>query len=204
MGIMKKHILQSITSCAKQYKENLIGKNLLIISIDKKQLVSATELYFYKGNFLHLTGVVTVLSPDEFFDRSVENKLSEKDISLRSDGTTSQKLSVLPALLKKNLSANMIGDYLNTGINLYTEKMVGNVRGCLGFIKDSNNGKYVPNTVLEDDIRKRITNQRRIIAIYRKAQDRENYSEVVYIAKNTDLSAYTMPTPFEYLNQNGT
>ena len=186
---MKKSILiRTVTECAKQYRDELLDKSLYLICSDKRQELSTIELHFYKRNFLHLTGVETTLTADRFFDACVKGRLKELDINERKDGTTTQKLKILPSLMTKNMSANMIGDSLKEGIGLITDKVVGNIKGCMGFVIDDLTGKYVPNTVINDDIRKRVTNPRRILLIYRKQEKEDNYEEMVYVAKGIKLN----------------
>ncbi len=46
----------------------------------------------------------------------------------------------------------MVGDFNGCNPKLYTEKLAGGVKACLGFIK-TYRAEYVPNTVLNTDIR---------------------------------------------------
>lgn len=126
--------------------------------------------------------------------------MSEKSFEINPDGTTELKLKVLKMLLSKNMKASIIGDYSEYNPKLYTEKLAGGVRGCLGFVKD-NNGYYVPNTVLNVDIRDKIINNQRILIMARKSVDDKEYNEIVYKAKNVDFEELCMPTEFEYIKE---
>lgn len=53
----------------------------------------------------------------------------------------------------KNLSADTIGDYATLSPKLYTDKLAGSTKACMGFIKTSNSSRYVPNTILKEDTR---------------------------------------------------
>ena len=46
----------------------------------------------------------------------------------------------------------MVGDFNGCNPKLYTEKLAGGVKACLGFVK-THRAEYVPNTVLNTDIR---------------------------------------------------
>lgn len=46
----------------------------------------------------------------------------------------------------------MVGDFNGCNPKLYTEKLAGGVKACLGFIK-THRAEYVPNTALNTDIR---------------------------------------------------
>ena len=53
--------------------------------------------------------------------------------------------------IKRNVT--MIGDFTDRGPKLFTEKAVGNVCDCIGFVRDRNTRLNVPNTLLKKDIR---------------------------------------------------
>lgn len=42
------------------------------------------------------------------------------------------KMRVLPSLMKKNLSAKMLGDYNMSQPKLYTDKIAGSLSACMG------------------------------------------------------------------------
>lgn len=165
----KEDALKILFDCAVKYNENLIGKNLLFICIDSSKKIHSLEMNFLTSNFLHLTGVkfpkASRLSPHSFFDKCLKKRLRITEFEFATDGTTEKKLSVLPLLLSKNLSANMVGDFSARTPVLVTEKLAGNIKGCIGFIYDDRKHFYVPNTVLNLDIRTYISNQQRVIAI---------------------------------------
>lgn len=125
--------------------------------------------------------------------------MAEDDFEFADDGTTPLKMRVLPNLVKKNLSANMLGDYNMSQPKLYTEKIAGGVKACVGFVRNGGVGRYVPNTVLQEDIRKRVNKPDRIILTYRKKRREARYSEIVYSAKKIDWSRINLPKDYEYL-----
>ena len=201
----KSEALKILFRCADQYQKNLENKNLLLICANSSMnKVIAVETQFEPNNFLHLTGVKFQegkrLTPDTFYTRCLARRLSLDDFELALDGTTEQKLSVfLPIVSSSSLSANMIGDYSARRPALFTEKLVGNVRACVGFVYDRSRECYVPNTILNIDMRDNITNRLRIIVTYRKNKKDERYSEVVYKAKKIDCSKIKFPKGYEYL-----
>ena len=83
-----------------------------------------------------------------FYEKCLGHRLTESDFELSDKGTTELKLDVLPLLISKNLSANMIGDFSSTHPKLYTEKVAGGKKAYIGFIFDTMSQKYVPNTVI--------------------------------------------------------
>ena len=149
MGLTKEEALRKIHNCAIAYKENLIGKNILFVTlIGNKYLYFETA--FHARNFLHFTGVVSSLRSTMFFRAALKNKLSTHDIELITDGTTELKLEVLPKLMNIHLTARMAGDYDKTKSLLVTDKLAGTTAAVMGFVED--NGYYIPNTVMKEDL----------------------------------------------------
>ncbi|MBQ8691524.1 MAG: hypothetical protein IJ520_00145 [Synergistaceae bacterium] len=185
----KEAAIKIITSCAKSYKNNLENKNLLFIFGDL-QTPEYFEASFFPRNFLHLTGIKLVesriSSSIDFYDRCLNGKLSPKDFYLAQDGTTDMKLSVLPQLMNLHLSAKMVGDYNNLHSVLYTEKILGNIYACMGFIHE--NGYYIPNTALREDIRDiTIRQKKRVLVIFRKDIKQKLYEKICYTAKKLNI-----------------
>lgn len=177
--------------CTKPHKDiptstkNLNGYQLLFILKDKHKHISSLEVSFYPYNFLHLTGIKLIdgTTATDFYKRCLNHKLSPEDFSFASDGTTQLKLEILPQLMLKNISAKMVGDFNGCNPKLYTEKLAGGVKACLGFIK-THRAEYVPNTVLNTDIRTVTKISQQVIATYRRKNSASPYQELVYKAKN--------------------
>ena len=219
----KKEALAVVFSCADEYKENLVDHSLLFLCQDKHKTTYCVEVTFDISNFQHLTGFKTVRmdsessehdSSDEnvaqktgkkkitaahFFELCIDRRLSENDFEFAEDGTTPLKMKVLPSVVKKSLSANMIGFYNGLQPRLYTERIAGSVKACVGFVRDEDDGRYVPNTVLEGDIRQKVTRPDRILVTYRKKSDTAEYSEIVYAAKKVDWKTIKVPKEYPYL-----
>lgn len=198
-NITKKEALARVFSAATEYKNNLVDQSLLFVCIDKHKHTYHLEVTFDASNFLHMTGFETGIKPQHFFEMCLDRRLTENDFEFSDDGTTPLKMMVLPKLVKKNLSANMLGDYNMAQPKLYTEKIAGGVYACVGFIRTGKYGRYVPNTVLEGDIRKKIKHADRIVLTYKKKRGEERYSEIVYAAKKVDWNKLRLPQGYEYL-----
>lgn len=199
MVYTKESAIRVVTDCAKKYRDELEGKTLLFICMDKQSPISVFEFAFFKRNYLHLTGLKIRkngnMSTEErtsaavdFYKKCLAHKLSPSDFEFAEDGTTPLKLDVLPSVLNKNLSAKMIGNADMLRPRLQTERLAGNVTACVGFVRDSAGGLYVPNTVLKDDLRNNVVRCVRVVAVYRKNLFDEKYSELTYVAKNVDLA----------------
>lgn len=211
----KKDAIRIVSACAKQYKDQLVNRSLLFICMDKHGKTTAIEFTFDTSNFLHLTGLKLVsrkrhgtadgassaqeISASDFYEKCLNHKLREVDFYFAKDGTTELKLDVLPSLLTKNLAAKMIGDFHSDKPKLLTEKLAGGQTACMGFIRNSTSDRFVPNTVIKDDIRKHTLKPLRVIACYRKNRCDAQYSEVTYLAKNIDWEAVEYPAEYTYL-----
>ena len=207
----KAQAISIVVTCAEQYRENLANKNLLFICQDKHKRISAIEFSFDASNFLHLTGLKVkklkykgddaddTISAKEFYEKCLAHRLSASDFEFAKDGTTQLKLEVLPRLISKNLSATMIGDYNSRNPKLVTDKLAGNTAACMGFVTTGPAERYVPNTVLKIDIRDYISNQVRVLAVYRKTMCADRYEEATYFAKKIDWDAVTYPEQYSYL-----
>ncbi len=199
----KEDALRIIFACAEEYKENLANRNLLFICANSAMKTTAIETVFGVGNFLHMTGVKfrkgREISANGFYRRCVDKRLTLNDFDMAKDGTTDLKLEVLPICVKANISANMAGNYNGLRPYLYTEKLVGGVRGGIGFVYDEKRGLYAPNTILNEDIRKITDEKIRIIATYRKSTKESEYSECVYMAKKLDWSKMRYPEAYHNL-----
>ena len=132
----KKEARAIVFSCADEYKENLVGRSLLFLCQDKHKKTYCLEVTFNSSNFQHLTGFKTVdmvsdadasddvkprnrIDAAHFLELCLDRRLTEDDFDFAEDGTTPLKMRVLPRAVKKNLSANMIGDYNGRQPRLY-------------------------------------------------------------------------------------
>ncbi|MCD8104862.1 MAG: PBECR4 domain-containing protein [Lachnospiraceae bacterium] len=212
MNYSKDDAVKIVVACAEKYKAELENKNLLFICVDKHKRSSYIEFAFHDYNYMHLTGLKGIhdlrqdaaradgeLTATDFYKRCLEHKLSTRDFVFADDGTTPMKLDVLPFVICKNLSANMVGSFNSSRPKLYTEKVAGGERAYMGFVKDAMSGEYVPNTVVKEDLRKSVSDYVRIVLAYRKAQTEEKYIERVYIARKVEWSRIRFPDEFAYL-----
>ena len=133
----KKQALFILSACVKKYENNLMGKTILFVCTDKRKQVSVLEVTFERSNFLHLTGIKPTagISAKDFYERCLDSRLKESDFAFAEDGTTFMKLEMLPFLVEEDLSVKMVGEYSASNIKLYTTKLAGNVKGCIGFVK---------------------------------------------------------------------
>lgn len=198
----KKEALAVVFSCAQLYKENLVDKTLLFVTTDKHKKIHCLEVTFDISNFLHMTGFKVnkaEITARHFFSLCYDKRLTENDFEFADDGTTEMKMRVLPGLVKKNLSAKMLGDYNMSQPKLFTDKLAGSISACMGFVRDRGEGRFIPNTVLEGDIREKVRTSDRIILTYRKERKATQYSEIVFMAKKIEWEKLNLPEDYRDL-----
>ena len=153
------------------------------------------EVVFHRYNFLHLTGVriknSQIASAIHFYEKCLGNRLTDSDFSFASDGSSVQKLDVLENMMNLKKNITMIGNFTDRGPKLYSEKVAGNICGCIGFVKDKNTSLNVPNTLLKKDIRDvtAIPTQK-IYGILSKSYSDEVYSVIEKIDKSINLQEH--------------
>lgn len=207
----KAEAIKIITSCAEKYSNELLDKSLLFVCQDQHKRISCIEFFFYDRNFLHLTGVKlkkrarrenkcdAAQNATDFFENCLSHTVSPNDFDFSDDGTTSLKLAILPQLVSKDLSAKVVGNFCSLRPKLYTEKLAGGTKGCMGFCVDVLTHNYVPNTVLNEDVRNNVNEWARVIAVYRKEISESEYIEPTYFAKKVDWDSIDFPTQYAYL-----
>ena len=120
--------------------------------------------------------------------KCLDKRLTEKDFSFAKDGSTGQKLDILESMMQIKKNVTMIGEFTDRGPKLFTEKVAGNVCGCIGFLQDRNTKLNVPNTLLKKDIRD-VTAQPvyKVFAVISKHYAEERYSDFVKLDKSIKL-----------------
>ena len=178
--IDKYKIVSTIIKYAEKYDNELCGRNL-VFAYKSNTGIAYTAVNFYAENFKHLVGAKSKLSAPKFYDKCISKTLTVHDIAIPKDGTLKLKLDVMPYLINHNLSANSICIYDVYRPKLITDKLVGNYRGCIGFISTS--WGLVPNTLLNINIRDMSNTCKQILYTMRKNHSAEFYSDIVYVAK---------------------
>lgn len=197
----KHEAIKIISAASKDYKENLVGKNFIIIYRDRhRNVFDYFETAFLPRNFQHLTGVDFIGSDGKilkqsvhFYKKCITHSLSEKEILYRNDGTTNLKLQALPKVVNFFKTSNMTTTLDTFQPQLQVDRLVGNITYCLGFTKD--NKYYVPSSCLLKDIRDFSETQSQIITVLSKSNDKEAkyYKEIKYVAKKIDLKTIQFP-----------
>lgn len=217
----KRRTIQIMTKAAKLYKEHLEDQKILFLygvpsEINKQLLtdskhlsaINKYEVVFHRGNFLHLTGVKlnrnTVLSAIHFYEKCLDNRLTESDFVMSKDGSSGQKLDILENMMNIKRNATMIGEFTDRGPMLFAEKVAGNVGGCIGFVKDRNTKLNVPNTLLKKDIRD-VTKKpmQKIYAIFSKGYTEDKFSKIEKLDKDIEFCSCRFSDEIETIIDRG-
>lgn len=213
----KRRAIQIMTRAAELYRDNLEDQKVLFLYglpfEVKKELqagerilssIKGYEVAFHRYNFLHLTGVKLnkgeTASAIHFYQKCLDKRLTENDFLLAKDGSTGQKLDILENMMFIKKNVTMIGEFTDRGPKLFTEKVAGNVCGCIGFVKDKNTKLNVPNTLLKKDIRD-VTAQPtcKVYAVISKHYTEDRYSAISKIDKSIDINEYHFSEEIEIL-----
>lgn len=190
----KKEAVSIISKCARQYALNLCDKQVVFVYRDQKNKPDYVEVFFRSNNFMHFTGIEAknLMKANRFYRDAIQQRLKESNLIFKDNHTTELKLQILPKIMNIASSARMIGDYAGTGVDLYTEKVTGTTSACLGLIEK--NGIYIPNTVLQEDIRDIIPKPPgKIFAIFRKDIHQKQYTELTYKSKSSHITQKCLP-----------
>lgn len=190
----KKQALAILFNAAKLFKKNLEDKKFLVIFKDTTT-IDSLELKFSASNFLHLTGVESDFRSSHFYKRCIIQRLTVNDFNFREDGTTELKLEVLERMMDFCKNVKMIGDFNDNSLKLSTEKVAGNVFASIGFVK--NNDFFVPNTLLNKDIRHSTNKTKQVLFILSKNMSDEMYKVLEYSAKDNNITDYTFDKKIE-------
>lgn len=217
----KRRAIQIMVNAAELYKKNLEDQKILFLygipSEIKKVLqmesgrllpVKKYEAVFLRNNFLHLTGVkinrTEISSAIHFYEKCLGHRLMESDFRFAGDGSTNQKFEILENMMCLKRNVTMIGDFSGRGWKLYSEKVAGNVCGCIGFVKDRNTQWNVANTLLKKDIRDvSAAPVQKVYAIISKRYAEEKYSILEKLDKGLDMKVCTFPEEIERMLDRG-
>ena len=192
---VKKEVLSTIISAAILYRDNLLNTKILFVFETGGRKYKILQTEFRSHHFAHLTGAVLTppkstspprpaLTPIQFFEKATAHSLSIDDFWMAADNSTYLKSQVIIELMKIYTTAKMVGDYDESRPLLYTDKIVGNVRGCMGFVQQSTSSPYwVPNTLLNVPARDVVRSTHRLMATYQKRGKDILYSHMLQLAK---------------------
>lgn len=183
--LARKEFIDIIVKSQKEFEKNLKNKKLMFIYENKDKTIDKEEIFFPTTSLYHLTGIKAydsnnkLLNSYKFYKLLQSGGIDESKIEAK-DKTTYYKLEVLPQLMQIDRMANMIGNFTGHSLLLQTNKLIGNVNACMGFIKNEQD-LYVPNTALKQDIRDITDDRNKIIAVLKKNINEKLYKNITYL-----------------------
>ena len=160
----------------------------MFIYENRNRTIVNEEMFFPTTSFYHLTGIKAydsnneLLNSHKFYDLLLAGGIDESKLKVK-DKTKYYKLEVLPQLMNLDRMSSMIGNFTGNSLFLQTNKLVGNVNACMGFIKNEQD-VYVPNTALQKDIRNMVDDRKNIIAVLKKDINEKMYKNITYLKQN--------------------
>lgn len=191
----KERALRVIVHSAHIYDEIFNEKNLLIIVGNNNKATSSLSNLFqietiaHDRNFFHLTGLDEEninFSRADFFSTAFSGNLKTSDFEFK-DNTTELKLNVIERVLLPSKNFRMFGKYDGNRPNLETDYLIGGETGSIGFVKTNDSDFYVPNTVLNGDMRDDVSSRVQVLAVLQKDATAPEYRKAIYVAKNVFL-----------------
>lgn len=188
----KKTALPIIIKAAKDYDEKLNNKQFLIVYNEKNE-TKYVCVGFRDMNFLHMTGVISKISAQQFYSACINGKLSDNDIEIDKKGKAQQKLLVLPYLSSLLYNNCMIGDFINSGICIRADYFVGNTKAVLSVGFRRGNRADFPVTLYNEDVRKLSNPTNKVLAMFRKEYKDADYTVCTYLSKGQEIEKLKIP-----------
>lgn len=182
----KRAALQIIVKAAKEYDTKLNNKHFMIV-YQEAESNKTVCVGFRDLNFLHMTGVKTRLSAQQFYSACLDGKLSENDFEIDSKGKVQQKLTVLPYLSELLYNNCMIGNFINSGICIKADYFVGNTKAVLSVGFRIGKSIDFPVSLYSEDVRKLSQPTNKVLAIFAKPYQQQGYIECTYLSKGQEV-----------------
>lgn len=200
--ISKLEVLKIIYSAAQEYDNKLNNKQFLIIyqktaKPTKGEEDTASACVGFRGyNFLHLTGVKAHMSAPDFYKNCLRNKISLNSFDIDKSGNVERKMKALPHLSELLYGKCMIGDFINSGIQIKADYFAGDTRAVIsvGFrYKKSGEPSDIPVSLYNEDVRTLTNPTHKVIAIFYKDFKDAKYTHCSFIAKDQTLENLHIP-----------
>lgn len=185
----KKQALSIILKTAAKYDEKLKDKHFLIVYRNKNEICTCC-VGFRDMNYLHLTGVKTKLSAQQFYSACLSGKLSIKDFDIDKKGKVQQKLAVLPFLPGMLYHNCMIGNFINSGIVIKADYFVGDTKAVLSVGFRYGKTADIPVTLYNENVKKLSYPTCKVLAIFVKSYQAERYVECTYLSKEYEIGRF--------------
>lgn len=184
----KERVRLTMINMAKLYKDKYVDYEYLICSggfvKNHYYIIDAEE-----DNFQHLTGVHSLISPKEFFDKCCNGTLQERDFDFMKrgqdeksvKGTVRRKINVLPDMMVLFDKAPMVEDFQKNNVVCSFAAADGSC--TLGFSKSI---KVRPKSLIKGNT---LSNPSKVDLILRKKSGEKLFDEII-LGDLDDLTRY--------------
>lgn len=91
----------------------------------------------------------------------------------------------------------MIGDFIHSGIRIQADYFVGDTKAVLSVGFRRYGSVDVPVTLYKENIKKLTRPVYKVLAIFKKKYNRNEYNECTYLSKNQKISSLKIPKEIE-------
>ena len=188
-----KNILKTLNKAIILYDEHLNDNEFIFIFYNDLKKLEYKKIKFVKNNFLHLTGIKTNLSPKDFYKFLKKDRLKEKDINIKDNGTTRLKLDIVDQMHHLIYTPTVIGDYDGfTKIKLDVDSVLGNTKAngiCIG-LKNIKPNNYAPKSLLKENIKHITHKTNSVLLTLKKNCSNKEFNIVTYKSKKIDIEKF--------------
>lgn len=176
----KERVRQTVIECSRKYKENFVKYDYLACSTafsNKYYIISAHE-----DNYQHLTGVHSLISAQEFFNKSYGGTLLESDFDFSKrgqseksvKGSVREKIAVLKDTMDLFFNEDIYAEESFAKNRVFCSFATAVPSFTLGF---TNNVYATPKSLLKNN--KLTDNTNRVDLVIRKLRTEKEFNEII-------------------------
>ncbi len=185
MQSFKDRVLVEVIKYSKLYKKNLVDYEYLILSNNFKYK-DFYIIHCKAENYMHLTGIRSNLKAVTFFNKCINNTLTEDDINFGKNtqkqkhikGTIRRKIKILDSMVNIFSNKELYFQEKFKKNKVYCDIATSESKCTLGFIGKS---KSRPMTLLSGNI---LSNPQKIDLILKRKKGQKKFTKIVYGNKN--------------------
>ena len=175
----KERVKNIAIECSSKYRDNLCNYEYLVISdafTDKYCIISAE-----KDNYMHLIGVNSQLSAQDFYQKCIDNTLTENDFDFNKKnqseksvkGSVREKIVALPSFCDMFTKSDLKCQQDFSKGKVKCNFASASDKFTIGFVQEGRPKSLMKNNQLDDN-----TSQP-IIAVLRRIKGATNFTEMV-------------------------
>ena len=177
----KEKLRNQIIIGARNYKKYLMNKVFLIVCEDGLEY----EVRFFKGDYKHLTGIISNLNDDDFFEYCVNAKIDKGNIDTNQKydwGTLKKKGRIIQSiqdLLYKDDQKTLLLEALDTNTYVFPVALKDIANDiCVGFVSHIHKARSLRRAKNSNNAKA----EKKVIAILAKRNGAAVFNELVYLS----------------------